>query len=328
MNALELSIALREFRGATGYTDAEAATALGLGYTAFCDLKNQRNLPKPDRIAEIARRLCGQSARKHNAGIAAAEFAEKLSAWRNSGALSQRGAARALRVTAATVHAWEHLLKAPGPRALLRLAPILSAPPPSGQKHSRIDPAFSPRLRAWRKASLLTQSEACALLRISDKATLSHYERSRAMPCPERLALIEQKIAAGPALTPRTHAEISLPQRLRAWRNARGLMQTEACAILGVPDVCTLSDYECGHSLPLPDRLAHIEATISGEAALPAALADIECLEAKLTATQTLRRRLEARMQRTERAIERLQARLDRRKREAASLHHSPEGRP
>lgn len=325
MNVLELSIALREFRDATGYTDAEAAAALGLSYTAFCDLKNQRSSPKPDKLAEIARRLRGQSTRKHNANAAAADFAEKLSAWRESGGLSQRDAGTALGVTAATVHAWEHLIKAPGPRTLIRVLPILCAPPPTpAAKPSRLDPAFGPRLRAWRKASRLTQAEACALLQISDKATLSHYERGRVMPCPERLASIEQIIGAGPALTAHTHAEVSFPQRLRAWRKARGLTQDQACAEIGVPDAKTLSDYERGSAIPLPDRRAQIESIIAGTDALPAALADIEQMQQQLARMQIRRARLESRLQRAHRAIETLQAHLDRRQIEATSLRAQP----
>jgi transcriptional regulator with XRE-family HTH domain len=320
MNALELSIALREFRDATGYTDAEAAAALGLGYSAFCDLKNQRSSPKPERLAEIARRLRGQSTRTHNANAAAADFAEKLRAWREGGGLTQREAGQALGVTAATVHAWEHLIKAPGPRTLVRVLPMLCAPPPVPSKPSRLDPAFGPRLRAWRKASRLTQRQACALLKISDRSELCHYERGHTMPCAARLALIEQKIAAGPMLSPRTHAEVTFPQRLRAWRKARGLTQTEACAELGIPDAKTISDFERGDAVPLPDRRAQIESVIAGVDALPAALADIERMQQQLERAHARRASLESRLQRAQRWIERLHAHLDRRQLEAASL--------
>ncbi|MEQ1862243.1 MAG: helix-turn-helix transcriptional regulator [Chthoniobacteraceae bacterium] len=318
MNAVELSFALREFRDTTGYTDAESAATLGLSLSAFCDLKNLRRVPKPPRLAEIARRLRGQSARKQNACAAAADFAAKLSAWRESGGLSQNLAGKALGVTAATVHAWEHLIKAPGPRTLLRVLPILCAPPPS--KPSRRDLDFGPRLRAWRKASRRDQRQACALLGISDKATLSHYERSRAMPCASRLASIEQIIARGPALSADGHAEIALPQRLRAWRKARGLDQSQACALLGIPDKRTLSDYERGDARPRPTRLAQIEATIAGAAALPAALDDLERMRQRLAERQARCRRWETRLERERRTIENLARAIERRQTEAASL--------
>lgn len=320
MNAVELSFALRSFRDAAGYTDAQAAAALGLSYTTFCQFKCQRSFPKPLLLDEIERRLRGRRSIL-NPDPAAAEFAATLVAWRGKGGLSQRAAAMAFGVSVSTVRDLELCVQAPTPGTLLRLMPVLTAPPPAAPpKPSRHDTTFGPRLRAWRKASRLDQRQACALLGISDKATLSHYERSRAMPCAARLASIEQIIARGPALTASTHAEIAFPQRLRAWRKTRGLIQPQACASLGIPDMRTLSDYERGDAYPRPDRLAQIEAVITSDNALPAALAEIELMQVKLDQRQARCIQLESKLQREQRAIERLRHRIECRQREATSL--------
>jgi transcriptional regulator with XRE-family HTH domain len=336
MNAFELSIAVRAFRDNARLTDREAAAALGIAYGTFCRYKNQWGAPKPQQLAEIERRLRAHAIvtpldlppEPEPITIAPAEFAAALVAWRQRGGLTQRAVAAALGVSVNTLRHWERCMKTPHTSTLQRIVPILNSPPgeqppPPPRISRRLDPEFGPRLRAWRKASRLKQAQVCAMLGISDKATLSHYERGRAMPCDARLAKIEQIIARGPALSASAHADISFPQRLRAWRRGRGLKQTQACALLGV-DVSLLSDYERGDALPRPERRAQIEAIIGGAGAIAPALAEIERMRAKLARWRESHARREARLQRQQRAIERLARTIERRQCEASSLSLLP----
>jgi transcriptional regulator with XRE-family HTH domain len=336
MNAIELSIAVRAFRDNARYTDREAAAALGIPYGTFCRYKNQWGAPNAQPLAEIERRLSAHviatpldlPPKPEPISIAPAEFAAALIAWRQNGGLTSRAVAAALGVSVTALRHWERCTKAPHASTLQRIVPILNSPPveqppPPPRISRRLDPEFGPRLRAWRKASRLKQAQVCAMLGISDKATLSHYERGRAMPCDSRLAKIEQLIACGPALSASAHADISFPQRLRAWRRAGSLKQTQACALLGV-DVSLLSDYERGAALPRPERRARIEAIIAGAGAIAPAIAEIEQMQAKLARWRESRARLESRLHRQQRAIERLASTIERRQREASSLSLLP----
>lgn len=133
--------------------------------------------------------------------VDAAELAAALRAWRRTHRLTARQAGRALRVHARTVQAWEQRLQFPQPALLHRALRVIAAPPAGDlgehgwhnrdRAHRDPDCSFGRQLRAWRKARGMNQLAACIALGLPrDQATISDWERGKALPKPERLAAI------------------------------------------------------------------------------------------------------------------------------------------
>jgi hypothetical protein len=59
VNAREFALLPAEFRASGGYTDPEAAAALGIPTQTYCAWKNERCMPGPFALGTMLRRLKG-----------------------------------------------------------------------------------------------------------------------------------------------------------------------------------------------------------------------------------------------------------------------------
>lgn len=273
MNKLDLAMLARAFRDTGGFTDPEAAAALGVPLSSFCAMKNQRYTGSELSLAEIARRLRGAAPQPTG------DLALALREYRARNNFSLRDAGVALGVSPFTLGEWEHGAR-PQPLAVCELFRRLAQPvePRVVKAAARKQPLvtaseLSARLRAWRRAHKLTQRMCAEALGIHVRTVLA-WEHCTQAPCARvlkrTLDLLEQPpagvvsthgwLARNPKQTDRTFGP-----RLRAWRKARGLNQLAAAIALGLPrDQSLISDYEKGIQFPRPKRLAAIEAQIGG----------------------------------------------------------------
>ena len=184
-----------------------------------------------------------------------------LRKWRKRHRLTATRAAEALTkmgmfTTGRTIWVWESARMLP--RQPLALMKLLEQKPPKRPRKPGRDKSFGRQLRAWRKGRGLTQTEAMAVLGVSgDQAKFSDWERGKMIPrnIPELLAKMG---VAQSQPEPATFGE-----KLKAWRQSRGLTQKEALAVLGVTgDQAKLSDWERGAQIPknVPELLAKMEA--------------------------------------------------------------------
>lgn len=124
---------------------------------------------------------------------------------------------------------------------------------------SRLSPLVQ-RLKAWRKANNLSQSEAARLLADAGLPvalrTLQQWEIGQHAPHAVAGAALERFLTAQEKLSPAQRHKTIAPviERLKAWRQANNLSQSEAVEILlaaGLPvKVRTLQDWEIGRRSP------------------------------------------------------------------------------
>ena len=265
---VELAAACRLWRGEHGLSQVRAAEMLGLpgetirrveemnhGRTAlFVDeLLHRLSQPvDPEKLAAVRRRT--RPIEPEVVGAA-------LRKWRKRHRLTATGAAEALTkmgmfTTGRTIWVWESARMLP--RQPLALMKLLEHKPPKRPRKPGRDKSFGRQLRAWRKGRGLTQTEAMAVLGVSgDQAKFSDWERGKMIPrnIPELLA--KMGIAATQP-EPATFGE-----KLKAWRQSRGLTQKQALVVLGITgDQAKLSDWERGAQIPknVPELLAKMEA--------------------------------------------------------------------
>ncbi len=277
MSPPEFADALKRWRVKHGFTQREAAAAIGTSAETVRGWESQDGVPRQPALGEILRRLrmpvdveLVKQATKRPKPIEAEKFAELMRAWRRRCKLSRVQAAHALRstglaTTARTLWTWETARALPQrPLAVLELIHGPLAVNPPKPKPAIMEPRqFAALLSRWRRGHRLTQAKACAALALpADQALISDYERGNAVPQPARLRAILDVIASRPAPLPPPRIRPSpFARGLRKWRTFRGLTLARAAAILGCP-VATLCKYEHGRSEPPAHRRAAILAII------------------------------------------------------------------
>lgn len=277
MSPAEFADALKGWRVKHGFTQREAAAAIGTGAETVRNWESQDGVPRQPALGEILRRLrmpvdveLVKQATKRPRPIEPEKFAELMRAWRRRCKLSRVQAAHALRSTglrtmARTVWTWESARALPQrPLAVLALihGPLAVSPPKP--KPAIMEPRqFAALLSRWRRGHRMTQAQACAALGLpADQALISDYERGNAVPQSARLRAILDAIASRPAPPPPPRIRPSpFARGLRKWRTFRGLTLARAAAILGctVPMLCK---YEHDRSEPPAHRRAAIVAII------------------------------------------------------------------
>ena len=278
MSPAEFTDALKGWRVKHGFTQREAAAAIGTGAETVRGWESQDGVPRQPALGEILRRLrmpvdvdLVKQATERPRPIEPEKFAELMRAWRRRCKLSRVGAAYALRAvselktTDRTIWTWESARALPQrPLAVLALihGPLAVSPPKP--KPAVMEPRqFAALLSRWRRGHRMTQAQACSALGLpADQALISDYERGNAVPQPNRMRAILDAIASQPAPPPPPQIRPSpFARTLRKWRTFRGLTLARAAAILGctVPMLCK---YERGRSEPPVHRRAAILAVI------------------------------------------------------------------
>lgn len=292
MTAAELASALKEWRAEHGFSQRQAAVAIGTGKDGVRGWERGHGIPRQPGLGEILRRLrmpvdpaLVKQATKRQPPIEPKKFAELFRAWRRRCKLTQNEAAYAirsatgLRTTGRTVWVWEAARALPQrPRRVLDLihGPLAVNPPKPKHPKPIIDRAqFAALLRNWRRTHCLTQKQACAALGLpDDQALISNWEKCKVFPKKQRLEKLVAALKEPPA-SPGTHRWFEarsheFGQKLRAWREARGLRQLDACAVLGLPrDQGLICRYERGEASPRRERMIALLAIITGTEVQP-----------------------------------------------------------
>ncbi|MEA3212346.1 MAG: hypothetical protein QOE70_5403 [Chthoniobacter sp.] len=293
MDALTFSTMLREWRHQHGYTDPQAAAALGLGTSTFCRWKNY-SLPDELLVAGIVHRIRqGDDLAPVCVGP---ELALKLKDYRARHGLNQYEAAHALGLKPHAVCGLERAENLPDALHFIRAREILRRmerePAVAAAKHAcapkppMTAEAFAARLRSWRKARRLTQPRAAAAVSVLGvvvgDGTWAKWERCDQTPWPSPMRLVLAALARAPRPAPpaptsriRPHRAMPMEPRkfcvlLKRWRKGHRLNQAEACAMLGLPaDQALLCNYERGRFIPKPARMSAIIAIIASQPAPP-----------------------------------------------------------
>jgi len=293
MDAATFSTILREWRHQCGYTDPQAAVALGVATSTFCRWKNNF-LPDKLIVAGVVHRIRqGDDLAPVCVG---AELALKLKDWRARHGLNQAEAAHALGLKPHAVRGLERAENPPDALHFIRAREVLrrmqrepdvaAAKRACAPKPPMTPEAFAARLRSWRKARRLTQPRAAAAVSalgvVVGDGTWAKWERCEQTPWPSPMRLVLAALARAPRPAPplptsriRPHREMPMCPRkfrhlLRRWRKARGLNQAEALVVLGLPaDQALLSSYERGRFIPRPARMGALLAIITGTEVRP-----------------------------------------------------------
>lgn len=286
MNAIEFSTMLREWRARCGFSDAEAAAALGCRYGTMRHWLAGRTVPGYFTLCAIVQRIREGGESDGCAEADANEFAIQLTSWRAEHGFTRRQAAVALGVCAETLRGWESRDARPAPLALAEIVRRLRMPVDANrvkQVTKRLPPVdpqkFAELFRAWRRLHRLTRDEAAAAIRSAvglrtTGRTVWTWETARALP--KRPLLVLEKLTTALVNRPRTSKNASAAETrqfrrlLKRWRKSRGLNQSEACAVLGLPrDQALLSNYECGKATPKIARMRALLAIINGAEVRP-----------------------------------------------------------
>jgi transcriptional regulator with XRE-family HTH domain len=293
MDAITFSTILREWRHQCGYTDPQAAEALGIATSTFCRWKNYF-LPDELIVAGVVHRIRqGDDLAPVCVG---AELALKLKEWRARHGLNQVEAAYALGLKSNGVRELERADNPPNALHFIRAREILrrmerepdvaAARQACAPKPPMTPEAFAARLRSWRKARRLTQPRAAAAVSalgvVVGNGTWAKWERCDQTPWPSPMRLVLAALARAPRPAPpaptsriRPHREMPMEPRkfcclLKRWRKGHRLNQAEACAMLGLPaDQALICNYERGRSIPKPARMSAILAIIASRPAPP-----------------------------------------------------------
>ncbi len=284
MDAASFSTILREWRHQCGYTDPQAAAALGVATSTFCRWKNNF-LPDELIVAGVVHRIRqGDDLAPVCVG---ADLALKLKDWRARHGLNQVEAAHALGLKPHAVRGLERAENEPDALHFIRAREILrrmerepdvaAAKRACAPKPPMTAEAFAARLRSWRKARRLTQPRAAAAVSalgvVVGDGTWAKWERCDQTPWPSPMRLVLSALARAPRPAPRCAKSLRAERfgrLLRRWRKARGLNQAEACSVLGLPgDQALLSHYERGRFIPRPARMSALLAIITGTEVKP-----------------------------------------------------------
>ena len=269
VSAGELAARSRMWRGQHGLSQIQAAVLLGFPRETFRRVESMTRQTEGMAAEEILRRMgepvsaeALEEVTRRTPPVEPAELAAALSQWRKRHRLTQARAAEALTkmgmfTTGRTIWVWESARMLP--RQPLALMKLLEQTPPKRPRKPKRDKSFGRQLRAWRKGRGLTQTQAMAVLGVTgDQAKFSDWERGKMIPrnIPELLAKIG--IAPSQQEPARTFGE-----KLRLWRQSRGLKQKEVLVVLGITgDQAKLSHWERGKMIPrnIHELLAKMEA--------------------------------------------------------------------
>lgn len=277
MNAADFSTLLREWRADHGFSDPEAAAALGCRYGTFTHWLNGHCLPMPLTLAAMLRQMRDGRDPLVDVCMSPAEFGALVSDWRLRLGLTQREAGYVLGVLRDTLGDWEQQMNVPQQPALaevlrrLRVPVDVEAVKAATKRPPVIAPQeFAAALRKWRRRHRLTQAQAGRVLHTTGR-TIWVWETARALP-KRPLAVLAQ--LGQPAPKPAKPKPIITPSRFAAlllrWRKGHRLTQAQACAALNLPaDAAVISDYERGDAMPQPARLRAILDTIASRPAPP-----------------------------------------------------------
>ena len=261
----EFATVLAEWRARHGFTDAEAAAAMGIPYGTFRGWLSQRGLPNPTALAGVMRQVREGLNPMMHVKMSSFELAVRVKEWRAIHRLSQAQAASVLHLPKNSVRELESVqYQVHQPmlgEVLIRLnAPVSEATLAAARKRVRqADPVeVAKRLRAWRRKHKLTRTQAARALTelgyFTTDRTVWVWETARMLPNRAKalLQLLEQPLPAGVKPKTAPHPEVRrFPKLLRAWRKQRGLNQAEACKALGVcVDQGKISRWETGKQLP------------------------------------------------------------------------------
>ena len=261
----EFATVLAEWRARHGFTDAEAAAAMGCSYGAFRGWLSQRGLPHPLAMAGVLRQIRDGLNPMMQVRMTSSELATRLKEWRAVHRLNQHQAAFVLDLSKEAVRAWEsatqEVYQPMLGEMLIRLNTSGSeATLTAARKRVRpVEPEeVAKRLRAWRRKHKLSRGRAARALTelgyFTTDRTVWVWETARMLPNRAKalLQLLEQPLPAGVKPKTAPHPEVRrFPKLLRAWRKQRGLNQAEACRALGVcVDQGKISRWENGKQLP------------------------------------------------------------------------------
>jgi len=292
MSPVEFTDALKLWRAKHGFTQREAAAAIGTSAETIRGWESQDGVPRQPALGEILRRLrmpvdveLVKQSTKRPRPIEPEKFAELMRAWRRRCKLSRVGAAYALRSVTAlkttdrTIWLWESARALPRrPLAVLEIihGPLAVNPPKPPKPRPPITPRqFATLLRDWRRTHCLTQLQACLALGLPrDQAIISNWEKCKAIPKTQRLQQIVAALRYPPGSGRGTHNwfaghAMGFGKKLRAWRKARRLTQPAASVLLGLHGASSVSHYERGKTSPRGARLARLLAIIAGTEVQP-----------------------------------------------------------
>ena len=261
----EFATLLAEWRARHGFTDAEAAVALGSNYGTFRGWLSQRGLPNPTTLAGILRQLREGLNPMMQVKMSSFELAARMKEWRAIHSLNQVQAARVLNLPRNSVREIESAQYRAHQPLLGEVLIRLNTPVPEEtliairKRVRQADPVEVAKcLRAWRRKHKLTRSQAARALTelgyFTTDRTVWVWETARMLPNRAKalLELLERPLPA--CVKPKVvrHPELRrFPKMLRAWRKQRGLNQADACKALGVcVDQGKISRWENGKQLP------------------------------------------------------------------------------
>ena len=277
MNTIEFSTMLAEWRERNGYTDAEAAAAVGARYGTFLHWLNGHCLPHYFTQVAVLRQIRDGRDPLVDMRMTPAEFADTLKNWRAGHGFTQSEAAVALGCTFGAVQGWERQKGIPQQPALAEIVRRLRMPVDEERVKlaSKRQPvieaeAFATMFREWRRRHRLTQTQAAAALATigirAHARTIWCWETARALPQAHKLAVVldrispmsdwhplnrrnrvcEKIIRQKPVIAPEKFGRL-----LREWRKRLGINQIEAAVELGVGrDQAKISKWEKGRQMP------------------------------------------------------------------------------
>ncbi len=209
MTPAEFADTLKNWRASHGFTQSEAAVAIGSTYGVVQRWEQQEHVPQQPALSEILRRLNMpvdeervKLATKRQPVIEAEKFATMFREWRRRHRLTQAQAAAALatigiRAHARTIWVWETARALPQahklPVVMERISPMSDWRPLNRnnrmcEKVVRPKPMIAPEkfgrlLREWRKRRGINQLEAATALDVGrDQAKISNWEKGKSLP--------------------------------------------------------------------------------------------------------------------------------------------------
>jgi len=277
MKPIEFATMLAEWRARNGYTDAEAAAAIGCAYGTFQQWLHGRCMPHYFTLVGVLRQIRDGRDPLVDVRMTAVHFADTLKNWRAEHGFTQGEAAVAIGCTHGAVQTWEQQEHVPQQPALAEILRRLKMPVDAERVKlaTRRQPvieaqAFATMFREWRRRHRLTQTQAAAaLVEVGVGAsarTIWVWETARALPQAHKLPVVMERISPMSDWHPLNRNNrmcekvvrpkpVIAPEKfgrmLREWRKQRRLNQLEAAAVLGVGrDQAKLSNWERGKSLP------------------------------------------------------------------------------
>ena len=237
----EFATVLAEWRARHGFTDAEAAAAMGCSYGAFRGWLSQRGLPHPLAMAGVLRQIRDGLNPMMQVRMTSSELATRLKEWRAVHRLNQHQAAFVLDLSKEAVRAWEsatqEVYQPMLGEMLIRLNTSVSeATLTAARKRVRpVEPEeVARRLRAWRRKHKAQPRAGCPC---ADRTGLLHHGS-------HDLGVGDGPNAAQPPEGPSGKTGAS----------AAGVCETEGCATPGTPPLSEAAARMAQTAGPQPRR--------------------------------------------------------------------------